>query len=309
MVAPPKLLTIIGPTACGKTALAAAVAARIDGEIISGDSRQVYRGMDLGTGKDLCDYSVDGKAIPYHCIDVVEAGTKYNVYEFQRDFITAFRSINNRNRPAILCGGTGMYIEAVLKRYKLLEVPADHEFRAWCETQSSEVLEEMLRQYKDLHNHTDTETRRRLIRALEIERYYAENPQTNQDYPQFTPVVVGVQIDRDLRRHRIESRLEQRLQDGMLDEVRRLLNEGVDAETLIYYGLEYKFVTWHIQGILSYSELVDQLTIAIQQFAKRQMTWFRGMERRGTVIHWIDGALPMNQRVEAVLHISNQFED
>lgn len=302
-----KLITLIGPTASGKTVLAAQLAKQISGEIISGDSRQVYRGMDIGTGKDLVDYNVNGEAIPYYIIDVVDAGHKYNVYEFQQDFVKAFNTITEKKKQAILCGGTGMYIEAALKGYKLIHVPSNPAFREICEKKTEEELIAELKIYKVLHNQTEIDNRRRMIRALEIEQYYSTNPKIEFDFPQFSPIIIGVSIDVETRRHRIDTRLKQRLDEGLVDEVKTLIDRGVSTETLIYYGLEYKFLTQYLLNQLTYDEMVTQLTIAIHQFAKRQMTWFRGMERRGMKIHWIDGMKPMNERVLECLQIVEEY--
>lgn len=295
------LVTILGPTASGKTPLAAALAYRLDAEIISGDSRQVYRRMDLGTGKDLADYVVDGKRIPYHLIDIVEPGYKYNVFEFQRDFLQAYDDIRQRGVLPILCGGTGMYIESVLKGYKLLPVPENPELRASLADKSLDELTTILAGYKKLHNSTDVDTVKRAIRAIEIEEYYRQQPVSAREFPAINSLVIGVDIDRDLRRAKITRRLKQRLDEGMVDEVRALLDAGIPAEDLIYYGLEYKYLTLYAVGQLTYDEMFHQLEIAIHQFAKRQMTWFRGMERRGFNIHWIDASLPMEQKVEEIV--------
>ena len=307
------MITILGPTACGKTTFAAHLAAGLDAEIISADSRQVYRGMDLGTGKDLEDYCVDGKPIPYHLIDIADPGEKYNVYQFQRDFIIAYRDIVQRGKLPILCGGTGLYIESVLRNYRMSEVPQNPELRAQLEGKSLEELTTILRSYKQLHNTTDVDTAQRAIRAIEIEEYYHSHPEeeaSSASTPtahqilseiQQNNLVVGLSIDRDLRRKRISQRLQQRLDNGMLDEIRRLLSLGVKSEDLIYYGLEYKYLTLHVIGKLSYEEMFSQLEIAIHQFAKRQMTWFRGMERRGITIHWIDSQLPMQEKIDRVI--------
>ena len=295
------LVTILGPTASGKTPLAAALAYRLNAEIISGDSRQVYRRMDLGTGKDLADYVVDGKRIPYHLIDIVEPGYKYNVFEFQRDFLQAYDEIRQRGVLPILCGGTGMYIESVLKGYKLLPVPENQELRASLADKSLDELTTMLAGYKKLHNSTDVDTVKRAIRAIEIEEYYRQQPVSAREFPAINSLVIGVDIDRDLRRAKITRRLKQRLDEGMVDEVRALLDAGIPAEDLIYYGLEYKYLTLYAVGQLTYDEMFHQLEIAIHQFAKRQMTWFRGMERRGFNIHWIDASLPMEQKVEEIV--------
>lgn len=295
------LVTILGPTASGKTPLAAALAYRLNAEIISGDSRQVYRRMDLGTGKDLADYVVDGKRIPYHLIDIVEPGYKYNVFEFQRDFLQAYDEIWQRGVLPILCGGTGMYIESVLKGYKLLPVPENPELRASLADKSLDELTTILAGYKKLHNSTDVDTVKRAIRAIEIEEYYRQQPVSAREFPAINSLVIGVDIDRDLRRAKITRRLKQRLDEGMVDEVRALLDAGIPAEDLIYYGLEYKYLTLYAVGQLTYDEMFHQLEIAIHQFAKRQMTWFRGMERRGFNIHWIDASLPMEQKVEEIV--------
>ena len=295
------LVTILGPTASGKTPLAAALAFRLNAEIISGDSRQVYRRMDLGTGKDLADYVVDGKRIPYHLIDIVEPGYKYNVFEFQRDFLQAYDEIRQRGVLPILCGGTGMYIESVLKGYKLLPVPENPELRASLADKSLDELTTILAGYKKLHNSTDVDTVKRAIRAIEIEEYYRQQPVSAREFPAINSLVIGVDIDRDLRRAKITRRLKQRLDEGMVDEVRALLDAGIPAEDLIYYGLEYKYLTLYAVGQLTYDEMFHQLEIAIHQFAKRQMTWFRGMERRGFNIHWIDASLPMEQKVEEIV--------
>lgn len=295
------LVTILGPTASGKTPLAVALAYRLDAEIISGDSRQVYRCMDLGTGKDLADYVVDGKRIPYHLIDVVEPGYKYNVFEFQRDFLQAYDDIRQRGVLPILCGGTGMYIESVLKGYKLLPVPENPELRASLADKSLDELTTILAGYKKLHNSTDVDTVKRAIRAIEIEEYYRQQPVSAREFPAINSLVIGVDIDRDLRRTKITCRLKQRLDEGMVDEVKALLDAGIPAEDLIYYGLEYKYLTLYAVGQLTYDEMFHQLEIAIHQFAKRQMTWFRGMERRGFNIHWIDASLPMEQKVEEIV--------
>ena len=295
------LVTILGPTASGKTPLAAALAYQLNAEIISGDSRQVYRRMDLGTGKDLADYVVNGKRIPYHLIDIVEPGYKYNVFEFQRDFLQAYDEIRQRGVLPILCGGTGMYIESVLKGYKLLPVPENPELRASLADKSLDELTTILAGYKKLHNSTDVDTVKRAIRAIEIEEYYRQQPVSAREFPAINSLVIGVDIDRDLRRAKITRRLKQRLDEGMVDEVRALLDAGIPDEDLIYYGLEYKYLTLYAVGQLTYDEMFHQLEIAIHQFAKRQMTWFRGMERRGFNIHWIDASLPMEQKVEEIV--------
>jgi tRNA dimethylallyltransferase len=294
------LVTILGPTASGKTPFAAALAYDLNTEIISADSRQIYRGMDLGTGKDLDDYVVCGRQIPYHLIDIADPGYKYNVFEFQRDFLKAYEDITSRGMLPILCGGTGMYIESVLKGYRLMPVPENPELRERLADKSLAELTEMLRQYKSLHNSTDVDTVKRAIRALEIEVYYAEHPVEEREFPEIKSLIVGIDIDRELRRQKITCRLKQRLDDGMVDEVRRLIDSGVKPDDLIYYGLEYKYLTLYAIGQLSYDEMFSQLETAIHQFAKRQMTWFRGMERRGIKIEWLDAALPTAEKVERV---------
>ena len=299
------LITILGPTASGKTPLAAALADRMGTEIISGDSRQVYRRMDLGTGKDLVDYTVDGRQVPYHLIDIVEPGYKYNVFEYQRDFLKAYEDISAKGKTPILCGGTGMYIESVLKGYRLLPVPENPELRASLEGKSLEELTHILEGYKKLHNSTDVDTCKRAIRAIEIEEYYKQQPPEYREFPSLKSLIVGVDIDRELRREKITRRLKQRLDEGMVDEVRGLLAEGIPAENLIYYGLEYKFLTQYAIGEISYDEMFLQLETAIHQFAKRQMTWFRGMERRGFTIHWLDATLPMEEKTEQIINLIN----
>ena len=296
-----ELITIVGPTASGKTALAVALAARLDTEIISADSRQLYRGMDIGTGKDLADYVVDGKSIPYHLIDICDPGYKYNVFEYQHDFFRVFTSLRDRGLVPILCGGTGLYIEAVLKGYKLLDVPPNPALRERLREKSLPELEILLASYKVLHNKTDVDSVQRAIRAIEIEEFYRTQAPDVREYAPLNSLLVGVAIDRELRREKISKRLRARLDEGMVDEVRRILSNGVAPEDLIYYGLEYKFLTLYIIGKLTYEEMVSQLEIAIHQFAKRQMTWFRGMERRGCTIHWLDATLPMADKVEQIL--------
>ena len=311
------LITILGPTASGKTPLAAHLAAEIGGEIISADSRQVYRRMDIGTGKDLSDYKVErgkrkGERIPYHLIDICEPGTKYNLFQYQQDFQKAYDDIMARGRQPILCGGTGLYIEAVLKGYQLSPVPQNPELRASLEGKSLEELTVMLKELKrqngsHMHNTTDVDTAQRAIRAIEIELGQQGDMKHEAFNMKQTPyVIIGIDIDRDLRREKITRRLKARLNEGMIDEVRGLLNEGIPADDLIYYGLEYKYLTEYVIGRLTYDEMFRQLEIAIHQFAKRQMTWFRGMERRGFTIHWIDATLPMQQKVAQIRQLTNR---
>lgn len=296
------LITILGPTAGGKTSVATHLAHAIGGEVISGDSRQLYRGMDLGTGKDLHDYVVDGKEIPYHLIDIANAGYKFNVYEYQTYFLNAYNEIAGRGVTPILCGGSGLYIEAAIRGYRLIEVPENPSLRAELSIMSHEELEQMLASMKKLHNHTDTDTRKRLERAIEIELYYASTPAKDFEYPVLNNIIFGVRFPRLQQRQRITERLRQRLNEGMIDEVRRLLNGGVNSEDLMYYGLEYKWLTQFVLGEISYDEMFNGLNTAIHQFAKRQMTWFRRMERNGLNIHWIDGNLTMEQKIEFIFH-------
>ena len=294
------LIAILGPTASGKTPFAAALASELNTEIISADSRQIYRGMDLGTGKDLADYTVNGRQIPYHLIDIADPGYKYNVFEYQRDFLKAYEAIKQKGCLPVLCGGTGMYLESVLKGYKLMPVPENTELRTRLANKSLDELAAILSQYKTLHNSTDVDTVKRAIRAIEIEEYYAANPVAEREFPQLNSLIIGVDIDRELRREKITRRLKQRLEEGMVDEVRQLLAQGIPAEDLIYYGLEYKYLTLYAIGELSYEEMFSQLEIAIHQFAKRQMTWFRGMERRGFTINWVDATLSTEEKIAFV---------
>lgn len=303
-----RLITILGPTASGKTSVAAHLAARIGGEIISGDSRQVYRRMDIGTGKDIADYTVDGVNIPYHLIDIAEPGTKYNLFQYQEDFHKAYDDITARGKTAILCGGTGLYIEAVLKGYNLSPVPQNQILRDKLSDKSLDELTAMLielkqRNHSTMHNQTDVDTCQRAIRAIEIETYNLEHPTEERTLPAVEATVIGIDINREDRRQRISNRLKARLDEGMIDEIKGIINSGVDADDLIYYGLEYKYVTEYVVGKISYDEMFTQLEIAIHQFAKRQMTWFRGMERRGTHIHWIDYRLPMEEKVNEIIRI------
>lgn len=306
-----KMITILGPTASGKTSVAAALALRTGGEIISADSRQVYRRMDIGTGKDLADYTIGDVHIPYHLIDIAEPGTKYNLFQYQQDFHTAYNDIRSRGKLPILCGGTGLYIEAVLGGYSLSPVPQNQKLRESLEGKSLDQLTQMLVQLKqkngsNMHNRTDVDTAQRAIRAIEIETYNLEHPTPERQMPPVDSLVIGINIDRELRREKITRRLKARLEEGMCDEMRSLIDGGVNPDDLIYYGLEYKFVTEYVVGRTSYEEMFRQLEIAIHQFAKRQMTWFRGMERRGYTIHWIDAAQSMDEKVEAIMSLMNE---
>ncbi|MBS4013565.1 MAG: tRNA (adenosine(37)-N6)-dimethylallyltransferase MiaA [Bacteroidetes bacterium] len=282
------LIVITGPTATGKTSIAARLAAEIEGEIISADSRQVYRKMDLGTGKDLDDYIVNGKKIPFHLIDIAEPGYEYNVFEFQRDFFDAFLDIKSRGKRPILCGGTGMYIEAAISEYKLIEVPENSDLRKTLLTKTDEELQNILVSMRKLHNTSDTSDRKRLIRAIEIEQYYSDNPQIPSETPKINSIIFGINKPRDEVRERITKRLKQRLETGMIEEVELLLENGVTPEKLKYYGLEYKFLTQYILGEITYEQMFSQLNTAIHQFAKRQMTWFRRMEKKGFNIIWVE---------------------
>ena len=305
-----KMITILGPTASGKTSLAAALAARIDAEIISADSRQVYRGMTIGTGKDLDDYRQGDRLIPYHLIDICEPGTKYNLFQYQQDFHLIYNNIVARGVRPILCGGTGLYIESVLKGYALSPVPQNQALRDELADKSLAELTEMLedlkhRNHSVMHSRTDVDTAQRAIRAIEIETYNLEHPTDNRTLPPIDSIIIGVDINREERRRKITQRLKQRLEEGMVDEIRQLLDRGIAPENLIYYGLEYKFVTEYVIGKTSYEEMFRQLEIAIHQFAKRQMTWFRGMERRGFTIHWIDALDPMDSKVAQIMDIAH----
>ena len=309
-----KMITILGPTASGKTPVAARLAAEIGGEVISADSRQVYRRMDIGTGKDLGEYVVRSqesgvsRQIPYHLIDIREPGTKYNLFEYQQDFFDVYEDIRSRGAVPILCGGTGLYIEAVLKGYHLSPVPQNQELRDRLEGKSLAELTEMLTALKvktgsNMHNTTDVDSCQRAIRAIEIETYNLEHPTPRRELPPVDSLIIGINIDRELRREKITRRLKARLEEGMVDEVKALLDEGIPAEDLIYYGLEYKFLTEYLTGQLSYDEMFSRLEIAIHQFAKRQMTWFRGMERRGFKINWIDATLPIKKKIKRIVDL------
>lgn len=305
-----RMITILGPTASGKTDVAAHLAYDIGAEIISADSRQVYRSMDIGTGKDLDDYVVKGRKIPYHLIDICDPGTKYNLFQYQEDFMRAYTDITSRGVVPILCGGTGLYIESVLRGYHLSPVPQNQELRDRLAGLSLEELTDMLAGLKrqtgsTMHNKTDVDSCQRAIRAIEIETYNMQHPVPEREFPSIESLVVGISIEREERRRKISDRLRRRLDGGMVEEVKSLLDRGIPPEDLIYYGLEYKYVTEYLIGKLSYDDMYRQLEIAIHQFAKRQMTWFRGMERRGCVINWIDASLPMEQKVEKIKELYN----
>jgi len=296
------LLVVTGPTASGKTALAATIAQRVGGEVISADSRQVYRGMNLGTGKDYDDYLVDGTRIPCHLIDIADPGYKYNVFEYQRDFNKVYSNLKKRKIFPIVCGGSGMYADSIITGYKMFEVPPDSGLRFELEKKSLEELKEILLTFKNLHNTTDTDSKKRVIRAIEIAHSTRNIGVYYSKFPKVRALLVGIMFDRDARRKRISERLKQRLENGMVDEVKKLIDKGINTETLIYYGLEYKFITLYLKGKTSYQEMARDLEIAIHQFAKRQMTWFRGMERRGIKINWIDGELSLEEKVRFVLN-------
>ena len=297
------LVTILGATATGKTTVAVALADRLNSEIISADSRQVYRGMDIGTGKDIEEYQFNGKQIPYHLIDIVDAGAKYNVYEYQKDFLEAYNKISTKDKLPVLCGGTGMYIDAVTKGYKLINVPVNEKLREELEQKTNEELEQILKSLKNTHNKSDFDTRKRAIRAIEIEDYYKGNPDISLDYPKFNTLFVGIDVDRNTRRKRITNRLKARLEEGMIKEVEDLIKSGIAAEDLIYYGLEYKFLTMYVTGEINRNDMFQKLESAIHQFAKRQMTWFRGMERKGAVINWIDGRMPTDEKIDKIISL------
>ena len=296
-----QMLAILGPTASGKTSVAVHVALNLDGEVISADSRQVYRGMDIGTGKDSADYTVDEVSVPCHLTDILDAGEKYNVFRYQNDFLRVYNDIISRKKFPILCGGSGLYIESVLKKYHLTQVPRNQELRRKLQGKSIEELIEILKQEKkDLHNTTDFEDTRRAIRAIEIENYIKNHPLEKSPIPKIKTLIVGIKSERDIRRQRITDRLKARLKEGMVEEVENLLKNGIPPEQLTYYGLEYKFVTLYITGQIDYKEMYQRLEIAIHQFSKRQMTWFRGMERRGIPIHWIDSIIPLEQKMNLI---------
>ncbi|HET9569891.1 MAG TPA: tRNA (adenosine(37)-N6)-dimethylallyltransferase MiaA [Bacteroidales bacterium] len=296
------LITILGPTASGKTHLAVKLASKLHAEIISGDSRQVYRGMDIGTGKDLNEYTLDGQSIPFHLIDIVDAGYKYNVFEYQQDFLKVWKELK---QPAILCGGTGLYIESILRGYRLVPVPANPVLREELERKSLDELTKLLATYKKLHNTTDVDTVKRAVRAIEIEEYYLQNPLLDTTFPKIESIVFGLDLDREVRRDRITNRLKARLNEGMVAEVEDLIGRGIPVEDLIYYGLEYKYLSLYIVGELTFDQMFTQLEIAIHQFAKRQMTWFRGMETRGIKIQWLDAMAPAEENIQKMKALIN----
>ncbi|MGD0341490.1 MAG: tRNA (adenosine(37)-N6)-dimethylallyltransferase MiaA [Bacteroidales bacterium] len=297
------LLVVTGPTASGKTSLAVNLASHIGGEIISADSRQVYRGMDIGTGKDYNEYFIDGRQVQVYLMDIADPGYKYNVFEYQRDFKNVYNDLRRRGVFPVVCGGSGLYIDSIISGYRMFEVPPDREFREQLEKKSMKELGEILKSLKPLHNMTDLDSKKRVIRAIEIEYFNNSKSSTQSIFPALKSLVVGVSVEREARRKSITRRLNQRLRAGMVDEVKGLLEKGVSEEAMIYYGLEYKYITFYLTGKMGYNDMVKKLEIAIHQFAKRQMTWFRGMEKKGTRIHWIDGELPMEEKVEQVLSL------
>jgi len=302
------LITVVGPTASGKTQFAAHLALALNGEIISGDSRQIYKGMDIGTGKDLREYCINNHQIPYHLIDIRPAGDKYTLFDYQKDFQQVYQNIISKNKFPILCGGTGLYIESVLKGYNLPDVPQDNELRRELSDKSLSELTQILSVYKNLHNKTDVDTPKRAIRAIEIARYISNHHLEKSVYAPIPSLIIGLNIDRELRREKITKRLHERINEGMIEEVQRLLDSGIPAEDLIYYGLEYKFLTLYLTRKLSKKEMISQLEIAIHQFAKRQMTWFRGMEKRGLHIHWIDATLEIDLKIKQALSLAENFK-
>jgi tRNA dimethylallyltransferase len=295
------LIIITGPTASGKTSLAATIASKAGGEIISADSRQVYRGMNIGTGKDYDDYLINGERIPCHLIDIVDPGYKYNVFEYQRDFLTVYSMLKKRGVFPVVCGGSGMYADSIISGYKMVEVPPDSGLRNNLEKKSMAELTEILSTYKNLHNITDIDTKKRVIRAIEIEHFNQNKAKPVSRFPKIRSLVVGILPDREARRRNISERLRQRLEAGMVDEVKQLIGQGINPEILIYYGLEYKYITLYLTGKLTYEKMISDLEIAIHQFAKRQMTWFRGMEKKGVKINWLDGNMPLGEKVNRVM--------
>ena len=297
------IIVITGPTATGKTRLAALVAARLGSEVISADSRQIYRGMDIGTGKDLSDYYVNGKQVPCHLVDIVDAGYRYNVFEYQRDFLRVYESMRSRGLLPVVCGGSGMYVDSIVSGYRLIQVPVNEPLRQSLEGKTLPELTYILSGYKHLHNKTDVDTIKRAVRAIEIEEYYLSEGVPETSLPEINPLIIGIMFDRDTRRERISRRLRERLEGGMTEEVQRLLDSGIHPDDLIYYGLEYKYVTLYLLGTMTREEMFTKLETEIHRFAKRQMTWFRGMERRGKEICWIDGSLPEEEKVETVMKL------
>ena len=303
MSEPFNLVAILGPTASGKTAFAAHLALRINGEVISADSRQVYRQMNLGTGKDYADYQISGNHVPFHLTDLVDPGYRYSVFEYQRDFFRIFRDIQSRKKFPVLCGGSGMYLEAATRGYKLVDVPKDESLRAALGSKTLDELTAILSSLKSPHNITDTDNPERALRAIEIAVYYRDKPAQAHDLPVINPLFIGIRYDREEERNRITMRLQERLRQGMVAEVEHLLSLGLTPDQLHYYGLEYRYITHYLQGLTDYPTMVSLLNTAIHQFAKRQRTWFRKMEREGTCIHWLHGQMPTPQKIETVLKL------
>lgn len=306
-LSPCDIIIITGPTATGKTRLAALTASRLGSAVISADSRQVYKGMDIGTGKDLSDYNVNGRTVPYYLIDIVDAGYRYNVFEYQRDFMKVFIELRSEGLLPVVCGGSGMYVDSIVSGYRLTSVPVNEQLREALAGKTLGELTSLLAGYKRLHNKTDVDTVKRAVRAIEIEEYYKTHNADNEPFPVRKPLVTGISFERDIRRERISRRLKERLDNGLADEVRLLMSKGVHPDDLIYYGLEYKYVTLYLLGRMDYAEMTGKLEVEIHRFAKRQMTWFRGMERRGVMINWIDGNLGEQEKVDAIISLAQRF--
>lgn len=307
VLSPCDIIIITGPTATGKTRLAALTASRLGSAVISADSRQVYKGMDIGTGKDLSDYNVNGRTVPYYLIDIVDAGYRYNVFEYQRDFMKVFIELRSEGLLPVVCGGSGMYVDSIVSGYRLTSVPVNEQLREALAGKTLGELTSLLAGYKRLHNKTDVDTVKRAVRAIEIEEYYKTHNADNEPFPVRNPLVTGISFERDIRRERISRRLKERLDNGLADEVRLLMSKGVHPDDLIYYGLEYKYVTLYLLGRMDYEEMTGKLEVEIHRFAKRQMTWFRGMERRGVMINWIDGNLGEQEKVDAIISLAQRF--
>ncbi len=302
-----RTITILGSTATGKTTIAVHLAVCLDGEVISADSRQVYKGMDIGTGKDLSEYIVDGKQVPYHLIDIVKPGYQYNVFKYQQDFIKAYQSVSKKSKTPVLCGGSGMYIEAVLKGYRLTSVPVNDLLRKELKNYPMDALEKRLKSLKAIHNRSDLDTKKRAIRAIEIAEYEKSHPVSEVQVTPPESLIIGVYFEREERRKRIEQRLHARLKEGMVEEVEELMRNELSPEQLVYYGLEYKWITLYLLGELTYKEMVQKLLVAIHQFAKRQMTWFRKMEKNDFQIHWINGRMPLKKKAEKIIGLYKTF--
>jgi tRNA dimethylallyltransferase len=296
------LIVILGPTASGKTHLATHLAHQIQGEIISADSRQVYRGMNIGTGKDLEEYRIDNQDIPYHLIDILNAGEQYHIHQFQQDFQKAFTDISSRNKPAILCGGSGMYLDAVLKGYAFTAVPINENFRGELfQLDTEELLKIFNEKPSEYTQKADISTKKRLIRAIEISQFLSQNPDYKLSKPNIpNSIIFGLNPETEIRRKSITKRLQERLQNGMIEEVKALIDSGISPDKLIFYGLEYKFITQYLTGVLDYETMIERLNIAIHQFAKRQMTYFRKMESDGLIINWLCPKVPFDKLVKEI---------